>query len=209
MKALANSLAAISLLSLGYLAINFLAAWLYQAFETRHFVTERNAEANLPKVEAQAKPPETAIPKHPVSGSPVTLLSIPRLGLSSMVLEGADERELKLGPGHIPGTSLPGNGGNVGVAGHRDTFFRPLRLIRKDDTINLATLERVYQYKVVSTEIVEPDDVEVLQPGEQETLTLVTCYPFNFVGPAPKRFIVRADCVDCARQKPIQLGDIK
>jgi sortase A len=209
MKTFANVLAAASLLAFVYLAINFLGAWLYQTIETRHFVAERNTEPGALTVESQSQAPTAANPKYPAAGSPVALLSIPRVGLSTLVLEGAEERELKLGPGHIPGTSLPGDGGNVGVAGHRDTFFRPLRHIRKDDTIQLATREQEYHYQVVSTRIVAPEDVEVLHPLEQETLTLVTCYPFDFVGPAPKRFIVRADCVDCIRQKPIRAGAIR
>ena len=209
MKTFANFLAAASLLAFGYLAVNFLGAWLYQTIETRRFVTERNTEPRVPTVESPSNPPVAASPKYPVAGSPVALLSIPRLGLETVVLEGAEERELKLGPGHIPGTSLPGDGGNVGVAGHRDTFFRPLLHIKKNDTIRLVTREQEYHNQVVSTKIVEPEDVQVLHPSAQETLTLVTCYPFDFVGPAPKRFIVRADCIDCIRQKPIQLGDIR
>jgi sortase A len=209
MKTLSNFLATVSLLALGYLAINFLGAWLYQAVETQRFVRARNAEALSVNVASPSKPPEPASPKYLVSGSPVALLLIPRLRLSTVVLEGAQERQLKLGPGHIPGTSLPGEGGNVGVAGHRDTFFRPLRLIRKDDAIHLTTHDQELQYRVVSINIVQPEDVQVLQPVGQETLTLITCYPFDFVGPAPKRFIVRADCLDCSRQKPIQLGDIR
>jgi sortase A len=127
------------------------------------------------------------------------MLAIPRLGLSMVIVEGAEERDLKLGPGHIRGTSLPGDGGNVGVAGHRDTFFRPLRFIRRDDTITVIDHQRVYQYRVASTEVVRPDNIQVLNPVGHEVLTLVTCYPFDFLGAAPKRFIVRADCVDCSR----------
>jgi sortase A len=209
MKTFANFLTAASLLAFGYLAINFLGAWLYQTLETRRFVAERNRDAGAMTVESQSKTPMAATPTYPPAGSPVALMRIPRLGLSTLVLEGAEESELKLGPGHIYGTSLPGDGGNVGIAGHRDTFFRPLRHIRKDDTIQLATREQEYHYQVASTRIVAPEDVQVLHPLEQETLTLVTCYPFDFAGPAPKRFVVRADCVDCIRQKPIQVGDIR
>jgi sortase A len=98
-------------------------------------------------------------------------------------------------PGHIPGTPLPGQSGNVTIAGHRDTFFRPLRLIRKNDTMKLTTLRGEDQYRVVSTDIVAPDDIHVLYPTGRNTLTLVTCYPFYYVGPAPRRFIVRAERV--------------
>ena len=100
---------------------------------------------------------------------------------------------MSLGPGHIPGTPLPGEAGNVAIAGHRDTFFRPLRLIRKNDTIILTTDRGEDQYHVVSTSIVRPDEIQVLYPTGRDTLTLVTCYPFDYVGPAPNRFIVRAE----------------
>ncbi len=119
-------------------------------------------------------------------------LEIPRLNLSVMVREGADEGTLSRAVGHIPGTALPGNVGNVGLAGHRDTFFRALRNIRSDDTIELETTAGTYRYAVKSTRIVTPRDVSVLQASGGETLTLVTCYPFYYVGSAPKRFIVRA-----------------
>src|SRR5664279_1488691 len=93
----------------------------------------------------------------------------------------------------IPGTALPGKQGNIGIAGHRDTSFRPLRFIRKDDMIALTTLHGTSRYRVVSTKIVGPDDVQVLYPTGRDALTLVTCYPFDFVGPAPRRFIVQAE----------------
>jgi sortase A len=97
--------------------------------------------------------------------------------------------------GHIPGTALPGEDGNIVLAAHRDTFFRPLRNIQKGDEIALTTLSGAYRYRVESIQIVGPDDVGVLSPTKQPTLTLVTCYPFYFVGSAPKRFIVRAGLI--------------
>jgi sortase A len=106
-----------------------------------------------------------------------------------------DERTLQRAGGHIAGTAFPGQRGNVGIAGHRDTLFRPLRNIQQNDVITLTTLAGEYRYRVVSTEIVSPSDVTVLQPNGHEVLTLVTCYPFYFVGPAPDRFIVRAERV--------------
>ena len=128
-------------------------------------------------------------------------LEIPRLQLSVMVREGADNRTLRQAVGHIPGTALPGRLGNVGLAGHRDTFFRPLRNIQKDDAIDLQTERGTYRYVVKSTQIVGPRDVGVLAASGGETLTLVTCYPFYYVGSAPKRFIVRAAQVAAILQR--------
>jgi sortase A len=129
----------------------------------------------------------------PENGGVVGRLEIPRIGVSVMVVEGADDNDLKRAVGHIPGTALPGEPGNVGIAGHRDTFFRPLRSIQRDDTITLRTLQGAYRYRVVSTNVVRPEDIEVLYPTGRDCLTLVTCFPFDYVGSAPKRFIVRAE----------------
>jgi sortase A len=123
-------------------------------------------------------------------------IEISRLGLSVMVMEGDGEVTLRRAAGHIAGTALPGQPGNVGIAGHRDSFFRPLRNIRDGDVITLTTPGGEFRYRVVSTWIVRPDDVSVLDSDGREVLTLVTCYPFYFVGPAPDRFIVRADRID-------------
>lgn len=127
-------------------------------------------------------------------------LEIPELNLSAAVAEGAGEDVLRHAAGHIPGTAIPGGPGNTGIAGHRDTLFRPLRNVRRNDTILLRTLRGEFQYRVTSTRIVNPDDVEVLSPSRQATLTLVTCYPFYYLGPAPKRFIVSADLVGNGKQ---------
>ncbi len=181
-------LALAGLLALGYCGWTAQRAGRFQKEQARRFLESQHL-APLP--------PPAPVPLHPARGAAIAQLSIPRLGLSTVVVEGSGESELALGPGHIEGTALPGAGGNVGVAGHRDTFFRPLRQIRKNDAITLAIGSRQYDYTVVSTEIVEPTDVRVLWPDGHDTLTLVTCYPFNFIGAAPKRFIVHADCTDC------------
>ena len=120
-------------------------------------------------------------------------LSIPKLGLSAMVLEGDDARILRMGLGHIPGTAEPGQRGNIGIAGHRDTFLRPLRHINKGDNVILETAENTYRYQVTSIEIVEPRNVGVLSAHESTELTLVTCYPFSYLGAAPRRFVVHAN----------------
>jgi sortase A len=163
--------------------------------ETHWFFSGRenmeSAPAPQPAPNAAAPGPEG--PMQPVAPNAVIgRLEIPRLKLAVMVREGAGEGTLRRAVGHIPGTALPGNTGNVGLAGHRDTFFRALRNIRKDDTIELETTGGTYRYLVNSTQIVTPRDVSVLQASGGETLTLVTCYPFYYVGSAPKRFIVHA-----------------
>jgi sortase A len=126
------------------------------------------------------------------NGVTVGRIEIPRLRVSAIIKAGTDARTLQLAVGHIPGTALPGEPGNVGLAGHRDTFFRRLRNIRPDDEIRVTTPERVFSYRVERTNIVAPNDVWVLDPTDYSALTLVTCYPFTYIGSAPQRFIVRA-----------------
>jgi sortase A len=122
-------------------------------------------------------------------------LEIVRLGVSVMVVEGTTSRKLKRAAGHIRGTAMPGQRGNIGISAHRDTFFRPLRNIQANDLVTLTTPDGQYRYRVVSTRVVPPSDVAVLNSDGNEILTLVTCYPFYFVGAAPSRFIVRAERV--------------
>jgi sortase A len=125
-------------------------------------------------------------------GEAIARLEIPRLGFSAIVADGADHRTLRRAVGHIPATALPGDPGNVGLAGHRDRFFRRLKDVQVDDEITLTTPDGVFHYRVEWTEVVEPADVEVLDDTGEPTLTLVTCYPFYYVGPAPHRYVVRA-----------------
>jgi sortase A len=135
-----------------------------------------------------------SIPTNTVVGR----LTIPRLHLTAMVREGDKETTLSLALGHIPGTALPGQNGNVGVAGHRDALFRGLRNVKKDDVIRFETVRGDYLYQVEETEIVKPEEVSVLKPGPHSELTLVTCYPFYYVGSAPDRFIVKARAITSA-----------
>jgi sortase A len=125
-------------------------------------------------------------------GDLVGRLEVPRLDLSVMVMEGIEEKTLRLGAGHVPGTALPGTAGNSGIAAHRDTFFLNLKDIKENDAIRFSTMRGVINYRVSSTMVVDPTDVEVLRPQSTEMITLVTCYPFYYVGPAPKRFVVQA-----------------
>ncbi|MBZ5514493.1 MAG: class D sortase [Acidobacteriia bacterium] len=134
----------------------------------------------------------------PAPGSVVGSLENPRIGLSVMVLEGTDGNTLKLGAGHLTGSGLPGGGGNMVIAGHRDTFFRPLRNVRVGDVIDLISPEGTDHYEVVWRRVVAPDDIGALQPTRRGVLTLVTCYPFSYIGAAPERLVVRAKRVEAA-----------
>jgi sortase A len=125
-------------------------------------------------------------------GDIVGELEIPRLRLSVMVFEGDDSSILDLGAGHIPGTALPEARGNIGIAAHRDTYFWPLRLIRPNDEIGLKTARGTQRYTVTRTQVVPPSDAEVLASAPNRDLTLVTCYPFHYVGSSPERFVVYA-----------------
>jgi sortase A len=150
---------------------------------------------------------QTAVPvlpgdvgdKHATPASPARAagallgrLEAPSVHMSAVVLEGSDDGTLSRGAGHIEDTPFPGQSGNIGIAGHRDTVFRPLRNIKVGDPLTLTTTDRTYRYRVSKTLIVGPDDVYVLDATKEPTLTLVTCYPFDFIGHAPKRFIIQA-----------------
>jgi sortase A len=165
--------------------VNYLSSSAYQRSMRQRFASELLPESALHTLSIH---PEL----HISPGSPFGRLEIARLQLSVMVIEGSSDRDLRLGVGHIRGTPLPGNSGNVGLAGHRDTVFRKLSQIQAQDLVTFTTLTGVFQYRVVSTSIVSPTSVEVLDPTPDPELTLVTCYPFYYVGHAPQRFIVRA-----------------
>lgn len=125
-------------------------------------------------------------------GDMVGRLEVPRLGLSVMVVEGDEEETLSLAAGHLPDTPWPWQPGNSAIAGHRDTFFRPLKNVRVHDAVRLVTLRGTFDYTVTSTRIVDADDLSVLDASGSSVLTLVTCYPFGLLGSAPQRFVVRA-----------------
>ena len=178
---------------LGYAAWSTAEQLLHQRTVSREFEDQR-AEAR-----ALASPASAATTPMPVTAAAPPFpaqLTIARLGLNVMVEEGIGVGTLRKAAGHIPGTASPGHTGNVGVAAHRDTLFRGLKDIHKQDVIQLSTIERDFLYQVTGTSIVRPSDISVLNavPG-QKTLTLVTCYPFNFIGSAPYRFIVHANQV--------------
>jgi len=194
----------VGILLLGYGGFVLLDTWLFQACQTWRFQqalksskpaigsVEQLHPSPLPaRAEAdRARAESLGINGH--TGSPLGRIEINSIGLAAMIMEGTDRKTLRRAVGHIPGTPLPGQQGNVVITGHRDTFFRGLRNIHKDDEITLTTLNGSFRYRVDSTQVVEPEDTEVLDDSDDAVLTLVTCYPFYFVGPAPKRFVVRA-----------------
>ena len=129
-------------------------------------------------------------------------LKIPRLGADLFVVEGDGEGELRRGPGHLPGTAMPGGKGNCVIAGHRDTHFRVLKDIRRGDEIMLDTRAGQFRYRVKDIAVVSPDNTGPLQPTSAAELNLITCYPFQFVGAAPRRFVVEARLADAADDDP-------
>jgi sortase A len=173
---------------LAYCAFVLMDTWTFQNEEHRQL--ERVLAARQ-----AASPTAPANLPSPTNGGLIGRLEIPRLGMSAIVMEGTSNTTLRRAVGHISGTALPGETGNVGVSAHRDTFFRPLRNIRQGDMVTFTTLQGEYRYRVVSTKVVSADDIAVLHPNGNEILTLITCHPFYFVGSAPDRFIVRAERV--------------
>jgi len=166
--------------ALGYVMWIVVSAYLFQRYESRALSR------------ASAQPEITAQPRIVTEGDVIGQIEVPRLGLSAIVVQGDSDDVLRRAVGHIPETALPGQAGNIALAGHRDTIFRPLRDIQVGDVILLKTPAADRTYRVDSTEVVPPTDLEVLQSGEQNELTLITCFPFHYIGHAPNRFVVRA-----------------
>ena len=189
-----RALITFAVVALGYCGFVLADGWMFQNREQRRLEQLLHDRRTAIGATRQTAAPAASTNPLPIGADGlIGRIEIPRLGLSVIVVEGVDRRTLRRAAGHIPGTAFPGRSGNVGISAHRDTFFRPLRNIRQDDIITLTTLAGEYRYRVVSVKIVSPTDVAVLDPSENEVLTLVTCYPFYFVGPAPSRFIVRAE----------------
>jgi sortase A len=173
----------------------------YQSVEIATFETARATAQPAPNVvplagARLAEPPaesRTASPPAPIADADVIgEIEVPSVGLKAIVVQGDSENVLRRAVGHLPETPLPGEPGNVALAGHRDGLFRPLRDVQKGNAISLRTHNGDFQYRVEWVAIVSPESADVLRPTEENALTLVTCYPFNYLGAAPKRFVVRA-----------------
>ena len=159
------------------------------AFQVKHAVA-----LSRPARALAAAVPDTTNGATPVTRSTALgRLEIPRIGLSVVVAEGDDEDTLDVAVGHLPDTPFPWQGGNSALAGHRDTFFRPLRRIQVGDEIRFAAPQGAFRYRVTRYMVVDPNDLSVLAASPTAALTLITCYPFDFVGSAPRRFVVQAE----------------
>jgi sortase A len=159
----------------------------------RYFLSTAPPTPTIAKAPSIAVEPGLPSPPRPAEGDLLGKLEIARLNISAMVREGVDDDTLRRAVGHVPSTALPGETGNFSIAAHRDTLFRALKDIKKDDRITFQSENHTFVYQVVSTQIVKPTDVSVLNAeADQKLLTMITCYPFYFVGSAPERFIVKA-----------------
>lgn len=209
----------VGLLCLGSYAYAFLDSHLYEYWENRRLEEtlasraglqtspaapaaaqenekqESRALADFHEQGAEGEERDRDIPA-PEEGELIGRIEIPEIGVSAIVQEGVASRILRRGAGRIPGTAFPWEAGNVGIAAHRDSFFRGLKDISKNDTIVLTTVNGTYRYQVDWMQVVQPKDTDVLHDTSGDTLTLVTCYPFYYVGSAPKRFIVRAHRIE-------------
>lgn len=168
------------------IAIGCLTMYGFETVEARRFQARQTAA-----FEQAAK--TRVAPKHVRAGGLVGMLDVPRLQLTTPVVEGDDDHTLKRAVGHLPDTPLPWESGNSAMAGHRDGLFRPLKDVKVGDEIRFRTTRDEYRYRVTTTAIVMPDDVSVLESKQGNSLTLITCYPFYYVGSAPKRFVIHAE----------------
>jgi len=167
---------AFGILALGYAGFVFADSHAYQTLEMKKF-----------KQASRLSEPHIL-----VEGDVIGEIQVPRLRLNAIVVQGDSPASLRRAVGHLSNSALPGEWGNVALAGHRDTFFRPLRDIRLGDEIRFKTRERSFEYRVEWIEVVAPTDIRVLDSSSGHDLTLLTCFPIHFVGPAPKRLVVRA-----------------
>lgn len=167
------------------IGLGCLGVFAYETVEARRYQAKQAA--------AFARAAQAHAPVTVRTGGLVGMLDVPRLKLTTPVIEGDDESALKRAVGHLPDTPLPWEHGNSAIAGHRDGLFRPLRDIQVGDEVRFRTSRHELLYRVTKTAIVEPDDLSVLEPRQDAALTLITCYPFYYIGNAPKRFVIHAE----------------
>jgi sortase A len=179
------------IMALGYAGYAALDQHWYQEVETSKFETA-----------SPISEPRAIEAARIADGDVIGEIEVPRIGLKAIVVQGDSARLLRRAVGHLPETALPGDPGNVALAGHRDGLFRPLRNVRAGDSITLRTADREFQYQVEWAAVVPPTAVRVVQPTSESALTLVTCFPFYFIGAAPERFVVRARRIAVGSRTP-------
>lgn len=163
--------------------------------------SQRTLEAQWEQQAAQASVP--GAPKL-TADDLLTRVVIPKINLDAIVVEGASRKKLSEGPGHMKETATPGEPGNAVITGHRDTFFRHIYELKNGDDILIRRAGQVFRYQVTGKKIVMPDDVGVLKQTEDPQLTLITCYPTYYIGPAPKRLVVFSKLVESGNENPKQ-----
>jgi sortase A len=189
-RRLERMLSVLALLSLGVWSLAWLDKSVYEIVQNRRLdgLLGRNS-SDLPR---QSGWIATATRREVQESGPMGRVELPRLGARTIVAEGADDRTLRRGLGHLPGTAFPGEPGNVVIAGHRDSFFGYLEDLRSGDRVRVITPDGTFEYTVESKTVIRPEQTEVLDATRVPTLTLITCYPFHYLGPAPQRYVVRA-----------------
>lgn len=194
-------LASLTLASLGFCAWAGLDAGLYQRIQGSRLdaILRRAVGATAGSSKSEEQRMAAATRAEVRNSGLVGRLQIPRLGIEAIVAEGTDSRTLRRAVGHLPMSSLPGEAGNVALAGHRDSFFDHLDRLHLGDRVRMTTPDGVFDYQVESKRVVRPEDGAVLSASDSPTLTLITCYPFRYVGSAPERFVVRARQLQVAR----------
>jgi sortase A len=186
---------AIAFAGLGIFVVSYSAAALHQHQQRRRLEALLTSATPSRSPSAMLANYSVSSPRIPIDGL-LGMMEIPRVEISAVYEEGVDDDTLAGGIGHVPGTPLPGEVGNAALAAHRDTYFRRLGEVQVGDVINVKTRRGEHHYRVARTAIVQPGDISVLDNTPVATLTLVTCYPFRYVGTAPQRFVVTATMQD-------------
>jgi sortase A len=182
----------ILLILFGFSLSSYHAYWIFVGLQSTDDIKGKRTNAAEPKT---SEPLQTALAQRSEVGEKIGTLLIPTLKQSFPIFHGNSEHILKKGIGHVKGTSLPGEASNSVLAGHRDTFFRHLDQLKVGDKLIVSRSERFYIYKIKKIRIVDKDDKTVIVPRPKSTLTLTTCYPFTYIGPAPQRYIVEAELI--------------
>lgn len=193
-----------ALVLVGVALLSYVAAEYYGMFHAQRQLARQFAEQQEQSAAQQTTHASSAAapPSSPANG--LMRLVIPRINLDAIVVEGSSRRALMRGPGHLETTAYPGDEGNVVITAHRDTFFRHIYELNKDDVIQVQRNGMTYLYQVTGKKIVEPTDLAVAAPTKDARLTLITCYPTYFIGPAPERLVVFSRLLSQADEMQLQ-----